>query len=287
MAGAATGGQTATPNANLPPGMTGPQFSVGMNDMSNTGMVQPGTQTTTMADGSTITPQGMAPAPVVPVDPMQQASLAQQGALAGTALAGTTNIGTIAGTDLNQYMNPFTQQVINRTQADIMQGAQKGVNALDYAAGKAGAFGGSRHGVAMGEFGTGVAKTMADTSADLRMQGFNQAQNMAQSDIGNRLSQANLGLNAAQQLSGLGQTSFDYGTQIADSLAQQGASEQALVQALIDAAKGQYAGYTGAPQEGLSYVTQALGATATPTTTTQTKQPGLFDYLTLAATAAS
>ena len=110
---------------------------------------------------------------------------------------------------------------------------------------------------------------------------------MAQSDINNKLAQANLGLGAASQLSGLGQTSFDYGTQIADSLAQQGASEQALVQALIDAAKGQYAGYTGAPEDSLSFVTQALGATATPTTTTQTKQPGLFDYLTLAATAAS
>jgi len=59
-----------------------------------------------------------------------------------------------------------------------------------------------------------------------------------------------------------------------------------MEQALIDAAKAQYAGYTGAPVQGLGYVSQALGATTVPTTTTTTKQPGLFDYLTLAASAA-
>jgi hypothetical protein len=52
---------------------------------------------------------------------------------------------------------------------------------------------------------------------------------------------------------------------------------------LIDAAKGQFAGYQGAPAQSLSYMAQALGATPTPTTTTQSRQPGLFDYLTLGA----
>ena len=220
-------------------------------------------------------------------NPMQQASLAQQGALAGTVGAGTTNIGTIAGSDIGQYQNPYTEQVIEATQADILRGAQKGINQLDYQAGRAGAFGGSRHGVALGELGTGVAQQLAQTSAAQRQAGFQAAQGMAQQDIQNRLAQANLGLGAAQQLAGLGQQSFGYGTAIADRLAQQGAQQQAMDQALIDAAKAQYAGYTAAPAAGLGFVTQALGATATPTTTTATKQPGLFDYLTLAATAAS
>lgn len=222
----------------------------------------------------------------LPVNPMQQASQAQQGALAGTVAAGTTNIGTIAGSDIGQYQNPYTQQVIDATQADILRGAQQGINALDYQAGRAGAFGGSRHGVALGELGTGVAQQLAQTSAAQRQAGFQSAQQMAQSDIQNRLSQANLGLGAAQQLAGLGQQSFGYGTGIQSQLAAQGQQQQAMEQALIDAAKAQYAGYTGAPQQSLGYVTQALGATATPMTTTTTKQPGLFDYLTLAASAA-
>ena len=222
----------------------------------------------------------------VPVNPMQQAAGAQQGALAGTLAAGTTNIGTIAGSDIGQYQNPYTQQVIDATQADILRGAQQGINALDYQAGRAGAFGGSRHGVALGELGTGVAQQLAQTSAAQRQAGFQSAQQMAQSDIQNRLSQANLGLAGAQQLAGLGQQSFGYGTGIQSQLAAQGQQQQAMEQALIDAAKAQYAGYTGAPQQSLGYVTQALGATATPMTTTTTKQPGLFDYLTLAASAA-
>ena len=92
-------------------------------------------------------------------------------------------------------------------------------------------------------------------------------------------------MGAAAQLGNLGQQSFATGRTIQQDIAQQGAQQQAMEQALIDAAKQQFAGYTAAPQQGLGYVTQALGATATPTTTTSSRQPGLFDYLTLAATA--
>ena len=217
-------------------------------------------------------------------NPMQQASLAQQGALAGTVGAGTTDIGTIAGSDIGQYQNPYTQQVIDANTADIMRGATMGMNALDYQAGRAGAFGGSRHGVAMSELGRGVAEQIGQQSSQLRQAGFQQAQQAAQSDIQNRLSQANLGLGAAQQLGVLGQTSFQTGRTIQQDLAQQGAMQQALQQALIDAGKQQYAGYTGAPAAGLGYTVQALGAAPTPVTTTQERQPGLFDYLTLGAT---
>ena len=221
----------------------------------------------------------------VPVNPMQQASLAQRGALEGTVAAGTAPIGTIASSDIAQYQNPYTQQVIDATQADILRGATQGINALDYQAGRAGAFGGSRHGVALGELGTGVAQQLAQTSAGLRQAGFQQAQQAAQSDIQNRLAQANLGLGASQQLGALGQTSFQTGRTIQQDLAQQGAMQQALQQALIDAGKAQYAGYTGAPAGGLGYTTSAIGASPAPVTTTQTRQPGLFDYLTMAATA--
>ena len=274
------------------------QFGATMNDMSNTGMQQAQTnmqqaqtgmqQAQTEFQGGNmqgLNQQTQIGIPGMPTNPMQQAALAQQGALAGTVAAGTTNIGTIEGSDIGQYQNPYTQQVIDATQADILRGAQQGINALDYQAGRAGAFGGSRHGVALGELGTGVAQQLAQTSAAQRQAGFQSAQQMAQSDIQNRLSQANLGLGAAQQLAGLGQQSFGYGTGIQSQLAAQGQQQQAMEQALIDAAKAQYAGYTGAPAAGLGYVSQALGATTVPTTTTQTKQPGLFDYLTLAASA--
>jgi len=60
-----------------------------------------------------------------------------------------------------------------------------------------------------------------------------------------------------------------------------------LQQALIDAARGQYAGFTGAPQQALALPLAALGATPNQSTTTQSKNPGLFDYLSLGASAAA
>ena len=206
-------------------------------------------------------------------NPMQQASLAQQGALAGTVGAGT-----IAGTNLQQYQNPYTTDVINATQADVLRGASMGLNELGRQATAANAFGGSRHGVAMGEMGRGVAEQLASASAGLRSQGFMNAQQMAQQDIQNRMNQA-------AQLGNLGAQSFGYGQQIQGQLAAQGAQQQAIQQALIDAAKAQYQGYTTQPAVGLGYVSSALGATPVPQTQTTSRQPGLFDYLTLAATA--
>lgn len=215
---------------------------------------------------------GAAPGGVT-ANPMQQASLAQRGALAGTAGAGT-----LATTDIGQYQNPYTQQVIDANTADIMRGAQMGMNQLDYQAGRAGAFGGSRHGVAISELGRGVAEQIGQQSAGLRQAGFQTAQQMAQQDIQNRMQQA-------AQLGALGQTSFQTGRTIQQDLAAQGAQQQAMQQALIDAARQQYAGYTAAPAQSLGYTVQALGAAPVPQTTTQSRQPGLFDYLTLAATA--
>ena len=62
---------------------------------------------------------------------------------------------------------------------------------------------------------------------------------------------------------------------------QQGLMQQAMQQQLIDAARQQYAGYTGSPQASLSAPLAALGVVPNQSTTTTTQQRGLFDYLTL------
>jgi hypothetical protein len=196
--------------------------------------------------------------------------MAQMGALLGTAGAGT-----IGGANLAQYQNPYTQQVIDANQADILRGAQMGLNDLGTAATRAGAFGGSRHGVAMSELGRGAAQLMGQQSAQLRQQGFMNAQQMAQQDIQNRMSQA-------AQLANLGQQSFGYGQSVNQGLSAQGQQQQALQQALIDASKAQFAGYTGHPATTIGYASAALGATPTPMQSQQTRQLGLMDYLTAA-----
>ena len=156
------------------------------------------------------------------------------------------------------------------------------------------AFGGSRHGVAMGELGRDTVSQLAQSSANLRQQGYQNAQQMAQQDIGNNM-QANLanqqaGLQGNQQLMGgagqmadISNLGFGMGQTLTGNLATQGAQQQAMQQALIDAGKQNFQGYTNQPGQSIGYVTQALGATPVPQTQTTSKQPGLFDYLTLGA----
>ena len=91
-------------------------------------------------------------------------------------------------------------------------------------------------------------------------------------------------LQAAGQLGNLANLGFGAFGTMNQAIAQQGALERAAQQAIIDAANQQYAGFTGSPQQALQ---TALGAfagsqTGQQTQTTQ-RNPGLIDYLTLAA----
>ena len=211
------------------------------------------------------------------------ASKGVQGAGMGTAQGMAFDPGTLAQTNLQQYQNPYTKQVIDASTQDIMRGAQMGLNELGRQATQAGAFGGSRHGVAMGELGRGTAEEIGQMASSLRQQGFTQAQAMAQQDIQNRLAGAQHRLGASAQMADIANLGFGMGQTVTQNLAQQGAQQQAMQQALIDQAKAQYQGYTQAPVTSLGYVSSALGATPVPQTQTTSRQPGLFDYLTLGA----
>ena len=63
--------------------------------------------------------------------------------------------------------------------------------------------------------------------------------------------------------------------------------QQLLNQQIIDAAQGQFADYQQHPANTIGLVSSALSATPNQSTTTTTRKPGLFDYLTLGATAMS
>lgn len=202
-------------------------------------------------------------------------------ALYGAGAATAQGLGTpLMGANIAAYQNPYTEQVIKANEADILRGAQQGMNALDTAAGRAGAFGGSRHGIATGELGRNVMQQLAQSSAGLRQAGFQNAQQAAQFDIAQNQA-------AAQQLANIGQQGFGMGQTVQQNLMQQGNQQQAMQQALLDAAKAQYQGYVNQPLSSLGFVSAALGATPTPMQTQQTKQLGLMDYLTAGAKVAS
>lgn len=217
-----------------------------------------------------------------PANVNQMAAQGIQAAGTGTAALGMQATPQLATTSMTPYMNPYTTDVIKANEADIMRGATMGLNELGRQATAANAYGGSRHGVAMGELGRNVVQQLAQSSAGLRQAGYGQAQQAALADIANQMQGRQISLGAANQLANISNLGFGMGQQVQQNLATQGALQQGIQQSLIDAAKQQYGGYTGAPASSIGYVSSALGATPVPQTQTTSKQPGLFDFLTLA-----
>ena len=205
-----------------------------------------------------------------------QPNIYQQSAGAYTQALDKAATPTAMG-DVSQYYNPYESQVVDTTLADIDRSRLMAQNQLGAQATQAGAFGGSRQGIAEAETNRAYADQAARTAAQLRQQGFAQAQNVAMSDVG-------LGLQQAQQLGSLSNLGFGMGQGIQQQQMQQGLQQQVLNQALIDAAKQQYSGYTGAPMQSLQAPLAALGVGGNlEKTQTDTKNPGFFDYLQLGA----
>lgn len=211
--------------------------------------------------------------------------------------------GQIATTDLSAYMNPYQNQVIDNAISDMDRARQITANDIGAQASAAGAFGGSRHGLVEAENNRNFTQQAGDLAAQMRQSGFQNAQNMAQQDIANdmqgqqirnssalgalnaRATQDQIKLHAAGQLAGQAGQAFDQYNTINNSMMQSGAMQQALQQQIIDAAKGQYGGFTGAPTQALNLPLMALGATpnvGTQTTNTSSS-PGLFGALGLGA----
>ncbi len=291
---------------------------------------------------------------------------------------------------IGTYMNPYTQQVIDTSMADLERQRQMQQNQLGAQASAAGAFGGSRQGIAEAETNRAFAQQGGQLAAQLRQQGFQTALGASQQDVANQmqaalanqaaggraaefgqqlgfqgqtanqqaamqaalanqqtglqaalanqaaggraaefgqqlgfqgqtanqqaamqaalanqaaagraaefgqstglqaalanqqagLSGANLRLSGAGQLGGLAQQGFNMGQQIGQQQFQQGQAQQLINQALIDAARAQYGGFTGAPAASLSLPLAALGvADMGQQTQTDRTRPGLLNYL--------
>jgi hypothetical protein len=85
-----------------------------------------------------------------------------------------------SGADINAFMNPYQQDVIDRSLADVESSRQMQDIRDRQAASKAGAFGGSRQGVQSSLTNAAALKQAADLSANLRQQGYGQAAQLAQ-----------------------------------------------------------------------------------------------------------
>ena len=241
MAGSAAGGGGLVAPAGVAAlGTPSPAPTGGKGGTSGT-LAVPAAAAPTQAQFAPLTPQG-------PFNVNQASAAALQQAMQGTQRA-------IGDTGM------YTGFVSDMTLADLERQRQMQQNQIGMQASRAGAFGGSRHGVAEALTNEAFAHQGAKAFGDLQL-GQQQAK-----------------MRGAAQMGALGQQAFNIGQSIQEQQARQGLLQQAMQQQLIDAARGQYQGYVGAPQQSMALPLQALGAVPTPQTTTQSSQPGLFNTL--------
>jgi hypothetical protein len=203
---------------------------------------------------------------------MQDIGTAQQAALANqqaNLAAGTTTAG-------------FGQQSNLANQAALNQAGQFGASAANQAAGANMA---AQNQAA--QFGSGASNQMALTNQAAQNQAnqFGATQAMS-AQLANQAALAGANqqnLASAAQMGNLANQAFGTGQAIQQQQGQAGLLQQSMQQALIDAAKAQYAGYQGAPLAALSAPIAALQNTPNQSTTTDSMKPGLFNYLQVGA----
>lgn len=216
----------------------------------------------------------------------------------GAVGAGLGTIGSAIGqagqasydpTSYQQFMDPFTEDVIAATQADIGRQGQVQQNQLSGNAISAGAFGGSRQGVAQGEIARNVMDQQARTGSQLRSQGFAQAQSAAQQAAQQQLKQAQLTGQLGQttgalgqsigalgmQTAGLGQLGQQMGTQDINTLLGIGGLEQGQLQKSLDIARANSLAEQALPYQQIGFMSDIFrGVPSLQQTYSQRTAPG-------------
>jgi hypothetical protein len=145
----------------------------------------------------------------------------------GPQRAQQVQAGQLAGTSLSPYMNPYESQVVQQSLADLERSRQMQQNQVGAQATSAGAFGGSRHGIAEAETNRAFAEQAARSASGLRQAGYTQAQQAAQQDIGARMQAALANQSAGLQTTQMGQ-SAQQANQAAINAARQAFANQSM-----------------------------------------------------------
>ena len=85
----------------------------------------------------------------------------------------------VGQSEIDAYLNPYTQTVIDQTISDADRARQMVIKQNADAAARAGAFGGSREGIERAEIGRNILEQQGRTAAQMRAAGYQQAQQAA------------------------------------------------------------------------------------------------------------
>ena len=196
--------------------------------------------------------------------------------------------GQLSNTNLQPYMNPYTQSVINSTIPIMQQQNALNQNQIGNQANSANAFGGSRQGDQQGVAQAQGAQNIGQMAAQLNQANFGQAQAGAQFDITGQ-NNANLANQAAQQnqgnlnlqaASGMGALGNQAQLSQARNFTEQmtaGQMQQGQAQNQINAQVAKFQNANNYPNQQLSVLQSALGMTPYEqgqqgSSTTQTQQ---------------
>jgi len=213
---------------------------------------------------------------------------------------------------IDQYMNPYTQGVIDTSLADMERQRMMQQQQIGAQAASAGAFGGSRQGLVEAETNRGFAEQGGMLASQLRNQGFQTALGASQQDVTRQLQAAmanqaanaraaefaqatglqaqgmnqQAGLQGAQvRLSGagtlgnLGSTQFNMANTLQQQQAQQGLIQQQMRQQQLNDAQQQFYGYANSPLNYLNTMNSTLAGSPLNNASTTQYKPGALDYL--------
>lgn len=185
---------------------------------------------------------------------------------------------TLPETDIQAYMSPYTQAVLDPAIRDIEERAARKRLELGQQSARTGSFGGSRQAIAESELERGTQRNIADVSALERSKAYNQALDQFRKD---QTSIPELYKGALGALTtGLAQTGSRLATEY-NPLLQIGSAQQALGQANLDVLRKEFEEQRDYPLRGMEALRGALGIGSTAlgvgsTGTTQAPGPNVL-----------
>ena len=227
---------------------------------------------------------------MVPMSGAMAGDIAQYGQQGGQAALGLAQ--RFPDANIQEYMNPYIQEVLDPALADIGRRAAQERNALNSRSAMTGSFGGSRNAIAQAEQERNTMQEMGRLSANTRAAGFQSAADQFRKDQENipRLyaNAQTLGLTGQQgiaNLANLERQQFnqltDLGAQNTARLASQvaplytaGALSKQDEQANLDKLYADFVEQRDFPGRGLGVLQSALGITPTALGTGQTTRSG-------------
>lgn len=182
--------------------------------------------------------------------------------------------------NINDYINPYYQNVVDNTLGRMRDERERGLNQIGDAAYAGGAFGGARHGLLESDYMAQSDRNMYDYIDRANADAFSAAGNMYNADLNGQL-----GLSGA--MTGLGGNYLNIGDRIQQQQAGYGQMAQGLMDRILQGNAGMWGQMTQSPYQiidalnGMMSMDPRRGAGLTAGQST----PGLYDYLSLAAQA--